>query len=102
MTSARYLWNWIKEAGRGHVTAFLSWGGFFIYIVVTIFALQSDSYSTFSGIGSESLLYLSMGLGVLAAAATVSLRSSISLRNSSFIVSVITGSSPSNTSSNNR
>ena len=69
MTSARYLWNWIKEAGRGHVTAFLSWGGFFIYIVVTIFALQSDSYSTFSGIGSESLLYLSMGLGVLAAAA---------------------------------
>ena len=50
MTSARYLWNWIKEAGRGHVTAFLSWGGFFIYIVVTIFALQSDSYSTFSGI----------------------------------------------------
>ncbi len=69
MISARYLCNWIKEAGRGHVTAFLSWGGFSIYTAFAIFGLKNDPYFTLFGVGSASLLYLCMGLGILAAAA---------------------------------
>lgn len=28
MTSEKYYLNWFKEAGRGHVTAVLSWGSY--------------------------------------------------------------------------
>ncbi len=68
MTSARCFYNWIREAGRGHVTAFLSWGGFFIYTAIAFFRIGSDSFSFFFGIGSESLPELCMGLGILAGA----------------------------------
>lgn len=68
MTSVRYLSNWIREAGRGHVTAVLSWGGFFIYTAVSLLGIRADS-DYFFGIGNESLLNLCVGLGILAAAA---------------------------------
>lgn len=67
MISVRYLCNWIKEAGRGHVTAFLSWGGFFVYTALAVFGIRSDPVSSFFGIGSRSLLNLCMGLGIFTA-----------------------------------
>lgn len=58
-------WNsWMKEAGRGHLTAFLTWGSFFIYIISTVTKLRFYSDYTFFGIGSLELLYISAGLGL--------------------------------------
>ena len=33
MTSAKYYSNWLKEAGRGHISAILAWGGFALYLI---------------------------------------------------------------------
>lgn len=68
MTSVRYYSSWIREAGRGHVTAALSWGGFFIYTVVSALELRAD-FGSFFGIGNANLLWLCIGLGVFAASA---------------------------------
>ncbi len=69
MTSVKYYVNWLKEAGRGHVTAFFSWAGFFIYTLSAFFGLQTNTDACFFGIGNERLLYLCAGLGVFSAAA---------------------------------
>ena len=68
MTSAKYYSRWLREAGRGHVTAGLTWGSFFVYAVITILELGADYENHFSGIGNSSLLYLCIGLGSAAAA----------------------------------
>lgn len=64
MTSRKFYNNWIREAGRGHVVAFLSWGGFFAYLIIKIMALSYDTEYIFFGIGSEELYYLCVGLGI--------------------------------------
>lgn len=69
MTSAKYYSSWIKEAGRGHLTAFFCWGGFLVYTVLSLLQLGADTEYTFFGIGSSGLLKLCMGLGILLAAA---------------------------------
>ena len=64
MTSAKSFFNWIKEAERGHLTAFLSWSAFCIYCIIKITVLSVDTEYTFFGIGSTELLYICTGLGV--------------------------------------
>lgn len=63
MTSAKSFFNWIKEAERGHLTAFLSWSAFCIYCIIKITVLSVDTEYTFFGIGSTELLYICAGLG---------------------------------------
>lgn len=62
MTSAKYFFNWFREAGRGHLTAFLSWGFFCIYGMIKTAGLNFHLY-TYTGIGSTELLYICAGLG---------------------------------------
>ena len=67
MTSAKYYSNWLKEAGRGHISAILAWGGFALYLIFKVMSLSIDTDFAFSGIGSAELSYLCMGLGILLA-----------------------------------
>ena len=64
MTSVKCFGSWLKEAGRGHLTA-LFWMDniFFIYTVLLVMRLSLDTSYTFFGIGNTVLLWLSMGLG---------------------------------------
>lgn len=63
MISAKYFNNWMKEAGRGHITAFLSWGVLILYGVMTVTQLSFDTQYTFFGIGRTELAWLCGGLG---------------------------------------
>lgn len=66
MISVKYYNNWFKEAGRGHLLAVLSWGGFFVYLCVMFLCLQFDTEYTFFGIGNSiGLIYLCTGMGLL-------------------------------------
>ena len=67
MTSAKYYSNWLKEAGRGHISAILAWGGFALYLIFKVMSLSVDTDFLFFGIGSAELSYLCMGLGILLA-----------------------------------
>lgn len=69
MISVKYYSNWIKEAGRGHLTAVLCWGGFLVYTVFSLLRLSMDTEYSFFGMGSSELLKLCAGLGILLAAA---------------------------------
>ena len=65
MTSEKYYLNWLKEAGRGHVTAILSWGSYCLLLGSILLRLQFDLLYTFFGIGRNSLLlFICMGLGI--------------------------------------
>lgn len=64
MTSAKYFNNWMKEAGRGHITAFLSWGLLILYGVMAVTQLSFDTQYTFFGIGRTELAWLCGGLGI--------------------------------------
>ena len=64
MTSVKCFGSWLKEAGRGHLTALFGWTTFFIYTVLLVMRLSLDTSYTFFGIGNTVLLWLSMGLGV--------------------------------------
>ena len=55
MTSAKYYSNWVKEAGRGHISAILAWGGFALYLIFKVMSLSVDTDFSFSGIGSAEL-----------------------------------------------
>ena len=55
MTSERYFNKWVREAGRGHIAAFLSWGSLLIYGMVTAAKLRFQSDYSFFGIGSREL-----------------------------------------------
>lgn len=63
MTSERYFNKWVREAGRGHIVAFLSWGSLIIYGMVTAAQLRFQSEYSFFGIGSRELLWMCAGLG---------------------------------------
>lgn len=65
MTSVKCFGNWLKEAGRGHLTALFGWTAFFIYTVLLVMRLSLDTSYTFFGIGNTVLLWMSIGLGLL-------------------------------------
>ncbi len=67
MTSVKCFSNWFKEAGRGHLCAFLSWGLLIIYGVTMITRLSFDTDFTYFGAGSMELLWICAGLGLLLA-----------------------------------
>ena len=67
MTSAKYYSNWLKEAGRGHISAILAWGGFALYLISKVISLSVNTDFSFFGIGSAELSYLCMGSGILLA-----------------------------------
>ena len=64
MTSGKFFGKWIREAGRGHIAAALSWGLLMIYLAVTLTRLSLDPQYTFFGAGSSELLWISEGLGL--------------------------------------
>lgn len=64
MTSAKYYSNWLREAGRGHIAAILTWGGFLFYLVLKIMELSGDTEYNFFGIGSGELYFLCAALGL--------------------------------------
>lgn len=63
MTSEKYFSKWVKEAGRGHVAAFLSWGSLAGYMIASIVRLGMSTQYDFFGIGSSDFLLLCGGLG---------------------------------------
>lgn len=63
MTSEKYFTKWVKEAGRGHLTAFLTWGSMAVYAAASVVRLGMSTESAFFGIGSVEFLWLSEGLG---------------------------------------
>lgn len=66
MTSGKYCINWIKEAGRGHLAAILSWGSYLILLGGMMLRLQMNLLDTFFGMGANAGLFmLCAGLGLL-------------------------------------
>lgn len=65
MTSVKYFSNWMKEAGRGHITALISWISFAVYGSLTISRLSLDTQYTYFGIGSMDLPRLYLFLGII-------------------------------------
>ena len=55
MTSVKCFGSWLKEAGRGHLTALFGWTTFFIYTVLLVMRLSLDTSYTFFGIGNTVL-----------------------------------------------
>lgn len=67
MTSGRSYINWMKEAGRGHLVAILSWGGCLMLLGGVLLGLQFDLTGTFFGMGNNKpffLLDIGMGIGI--------------------------------------
>lgn len=65
MTSGRSYINWMKEAGRGHLAAVLSWGGYGLLLGGKLFQLQFDLLYAFFGMGNNMSLFLfCVGLGI--------------------------------------
>ena len=67
MTSAKCFINWIREAGRGHLAAFLGWGTMLVYSILSITRLSFDTDYTYFGMGSTELSWLGAGLGLVLA-----------------------------------
>ena len=67
MMSVKYFNNWIKEAGRGHITAIVSWISFAVYGSLTISRLSLDTEYTYFGIGSMELSRICACLGIVIA-----------------------------------
>lgn len=65
MTSEKYFNKWVREAGRGHIAAFLSWGCLLTYGMITAARLRFKSDYSFFGIGSGELLWICAGLGAV-------------------------------------
>ena len=63
MTSVKCFGSWLKEAGRGHLTALFGWTTFFIYTVLLVMRLSLDTSYTFFGIGNTVLLLAEYGTG---------------------------------------
>ena len=64
MTSAKCFADWIREAGRGHLAAFLGWGTMLVYTVLSVTRLSFDTDYTYFGIGNTELPWLGAGLGL--------------------------------------
>lgn len=67
MTSVKCFINWIREAGRGHLAAFLGWGTMLVYSILSITRLSFDTDYTYFGMGSTELSWLGAGLGLVLA-----------------------------------
>lgn len=67
MTSAKCFINWMREAGRGHLAAFLGWGAALVYTVFSITQLSFDTDYTYFGLGSIELPWLGAGMGTVLA-----------------------------------
>lgn len=67
MTFGKCFINWMKEAGRGHLCAFLGWGTMFAYGVLMLTRLSFDTDFTYFGIGSIELIWVCLGLGLFLA-----------------------------------
>ena len=65
MISGKCFISWFKEAGRGHLTAFVGWGVFLIYGILLVMGLSFDTDRTFFGIGNIALLWICAGLGLV-------------------------------------
>lgn len=65
MTSEKYFNKWVREAGRGHIAALLSWGCLLTYGMITAVQLRFKSDYSFFGIGSRELLWICAGLGAV-------------------------------------
>lgn len=63
MASEKYFTKWVKEAGRGHLTVFLSWGSLAAYAMIAVVRLGMSTETGFFGIGSNEFLWLCEGLG---------------------------------------
>lgn len=63
MALKKYFTKWVKEAGRGHLTAFLSWGSLAAYAMIAVVRLDMSTETSFFGIGSNEFLWLCEGLG---------------------------------------
>ena len=64
MTSVKCFSRWIKEAGRGHMCAFVSWGLLMIYGVTMVTRLSFDTEFIYFGMGSTELAWICEGLGL--------------------------------------
>lgn len=64
MTSEKCFSKWIREAGRGHVVFFLSWGVLAAYGLMAAAQLTLDTNYNFFGVGSMELIWISEGLGL--------------------------------------
>ncbi len=67
MTSVKCFINCIREAGRGHLAAFLGWGTMLVYSILSITRLSFDTDYTYFGMGSTELSWLGAGLGLVLA-----------------------------------
>lgn len=56
MTSAKYYSNWLKEAGRGHISAILAWGGFALYLIFKVMSLSVDTDFLFLELEARNFL----------------------------------------------
>ena len=65
MTSEKYFSKWVREAGRGHLTALLAWGSLLLYGIITAAQLRFKSDYFFFGMGSGELLWICAGLGAV-------------------------------------
>lgn len=63
MTSEKYFLKWLREAGRGHISAFLSWGCLAGYVLIKGIQMAVSTEYHFYGIGSRELLWICAGLG---------------------------------------
>lgn len=58
MTSVKYFVNWIREAGRGHICASVTWGVFLIYGITMLTRQSLDASFTIWGTGSRELMFI--------------------------------------------
>lgn len=65
MTSEKYFSKWVREAGRGHLTALLAWGSLLLYGIITAAQLRFKADYFFFGMGSGELLRICAGLGAV-------------------------------------
>ena len=65
MTSAKCFADWIREAGRGHISAFLGWGTMLVYTILSVTRLSFDTDYTYFGTGNTELPWIGAGLDLL-------------------------------------
>lgn len=63
MTSEKYFSKWVKEAGRGHIAAFLSWGILAGYTMVSMVRMNTGAEFVCFGIGSSEFPWICEALG---------------------------------------
>ncbi len=67
MTSVKCFISWMKEAGRGHLAAFLGWGAMILYGLLLIGRLSFDTDYNFFGVGNLVPGRLMAGMGLMLA-----------------------------------